>query len=404
VSIHAEHPPQFEWRAPTRLAAFVGSSLTAAVVGLVLLILGLVHDARRAWFSYLTAWTFGATVCMGALLLLMVGHVSKASWMIVTRRLTEAVVDALPLYLLLFIPFAFGLSHVYPWAAPSGAFEPALRRAIEHKHGYLNPPLFVARTVAYFVEFIVVGGLLRAWSKENDEKPRIQTTRRMRRLSGGAMPLVALTLTWASFDWTMSLEPEWYSTIYGLYYFAGSFVAAIALVCVMLHLSRLRAAPRMRVTAEHAQAMGRVLFAMVIFWAYMAFSQLLIYWIADIPREVAFYARRVEGSWSAIVYLLVFGHFIIPFFLLLNRRLKRDTAYLAAIGAWMFIMHFVDVYWLIMPVQSSVGVRPHWLDLAAILFVGGLSCAWILHRYFTAAPIPLHDPNLKKGFEYEAAI
>jgi hypothetical protein len=305
---------------------------------------------------------------------------------------------------LLFLPIAFGLSHLYPWAARDGVLYPAVRRAIEHKRSYLNPPLFVVRTVAYFVEFVAIGALLRAWSKANDERPRIQLTRRMRRLSGGALPLVGLTFTWASFDWTMSLEPEWFSTIYGLYYFSGSFLAAVALVCVMLHLSRLRAVPRTRVTADHAQAAGRVLFAMVCFWAYMAFSQLLIYWIADIPREIGFYARRSTGSWSAIATLLVFGQFVFPFFLLLNRRLKRDTAFVAAIGAWIFSMHFVDVYWLVMPVQSPAGVSPHWLDLAAILLVGGLSSAWVIHRYFTAAPIPLHDPNLAQGLDYEAAI
>jgi hypothetical protein len=403
VSIQAEHP-QFELPAWTRPGRVVAGCLGAAGVGVALLFLGLLFEARRAWFSYLVAWTFGTTVCIGALLLLMVGHASKASWTVVTRRLTEAVVDALPLYLVLFVPLAFGLSHVYPWASRGDSLEPAVRRAVEHKRAYLSPALFVARSIAYFVEFVVIAGLLRAWSKENDEKPRIELTRRMRRLSGGAMPLVGLTFTWASFDWTMSLEPDWSSTIYGLYYFAGSFVAAVALVCVMLHISRLRALPRRRVTPDHAQAIGRLLFAMVIFWAYMAFSQLLIDWIADLPHEVAFYARRSAGSWSAIAALLVFGHFAIPFFLLLNRRLKRRTAYIAAVGVWVFVMHFVDIYWLIMPVQSGGGVHPHWLDLAAILFVGGLSGAWIVSRYFTAAPIPLHDPELVEGLEYEATI
>jgi hypothetical protein len=223
-------------------------------------------------------------------------------------------------------------------------------------------------------------------------------------VSGGGLPIVALTLTWASFDWTMSLEPDWYSTIYGLYVFAGGFVGAIALTCVMLHLSRARREVAARVTPDHAQAIGRVLFAMIIFWAYMAFSQLLIYWIGDVPEEVRYYGARTTGSWTAITALLIFGHFFAPFLLLLNRRMKRSPEFLRSVGNWMLAMHFVDVYWLVMPSYDRSGVRPHWLDLAAILFVGGLSCAWIAHRYFGAAPIPRHVPELAEGLHYEAAV
>jgi hypothetical protein len=393
------------WELPgwTTPRAVIVWSLVAAGVGLLVLALGLLVDPSRAWFAYVDVWTFGTTVCVGALLLLMVGHAAKASWMIVTRRLTEAVVDALPLYFLLFIPLAFGLAQVYPWASHTASFDPGLQHAIERKRGYLNAPFFIARTVVYFAVFSVVGGLLRAWSKKNDHQPRIALVYRMRRLGAGALPLVGLALTWASFDWTMSLEPDWYSTIYGLYYFAGCFVGALALCSVMLQLSRVRRVPRTHVTEEHAHALGRLLFAMVVFWAYMAFSQLLIYWIGDIPHEVTFYIRRTTGSWSAVTCLLVFGHLVVPFFLLLGRRAKRRPDLLASVGAFMLVMHFVDVYWLVMPAHDTAGVRPHWLDLGAVLFIGGLSCAWIVHRYFTAAPIPLHAPELAEGLDYEAA-
>lgn len=379
-------------------------SLVAAAVGLATLIVGLIIDPSRAWFAYLTAWTFGTTVCIGALILLMVGHASKGAWMVVLRRPTEAVVDALPLCLLLFVPICFGLRHIYPWAADPSSIDPALRAAIDRKRGWLNDEAFIGRSFLYLLEFNVVGVLLRAWSRSNDDRPRARLVVRMRRLSGGALPLVALTLTWAAFDWTMSLEPDWWSTIYGLYYFAGSFVGAIALVGVMV-----RAAPRTgphapRVSPDHAQALGRVLFAMIIFWAYMAFSQLLIYWIGDIPQEVAYYGRRVAGTWSDVTYLLVCGMLVVPFFALLSRRWKRDPTYLASVCAFVFLMHFVDVYWLVMPIHDRVRVQPHWLDAGAILFVGGLSCAWIVRRYASAPPLPLHDPELVAGIHYEAAV
>jgi len=368
--------------------------LAAALLGAALLALGLVVDAQRAWFSYLVAWTFGVTVCIGGLLLLMVGHAAKASWMVVTRRVTESIAGALPLYLALFVPICFGLAKLYPWVLHPDA----------HKRHYLNPPFFIARTVVYMGLFIGVATLLRRWSRENDVHPRMQLVRRMRRLGAGGLPVVGLATTWASFDWTMSLQPEWYSTIFGLYFFAGAFVGAIALVSLILNVSHLRAASPGTVTPDHAQALGRLLFAMICFWAYMAFSQLLIYWIADIPAEITFYGRRMSGSWTAVTYLLVCGNFVVPFFALLNRRWKRHSDYLAAVAAWVLAMHFVDVYWLILPVYDRAGARPHWLDLGAVLFVGGVSCAWITRRYFSAPPLPLHDPDLAEGLDYEAAV
>lgn len=370
------------------------SALGSAAAGAVLLGAGLVVDARRAWFAYLVAWTFGVTVCIGSLLLLMVGHAAKASWMVVTRRVTESIVGALPMCLALFVPLCFGLAKLYPWVLHPD----------EHKRHYLNPPFFIARTVIYLGIFIIVGTLLRRWSRQNDTRPSMRLVRRMRVLSGGGLPLVGLATTWASFDWTMSLQPEWYSTVFGLYFFAGAFVGAIALVSVMMNVSRLWGPSPLPMTPDHAQALGRLLFAMVIFWAYMAFSQLLIYWIADIPKEATFYARRMNGSWTAVTYVLVFGNFIVPFFALLNRRWKRHPNYLAVVAAWVLVVHFVDVYWLVLPVYERAGARPSWLDLGAILFVGGLSGAWIARRYLDAPPIPLHDPELAEGLGYEAAV
>jgi hypothetical protein len=384
--------------------ALVFGSLVVAAVGLALLALGLALEPMTAWFAYLAAWTFGAGVCVGALLFLMVGHAAKASWMVVTQRLAEAVATALPLFLVLFLPLGFGLRHLYPWAAPTPSADPVLLHAIEHKRRYLNEPFFMARTALYFVVFMSVGALLRRWSRVNDAHPRMALVIRMRRLSAGAMPLVGLTLTWASFDWTMSLYPAWSSTIFGLYIFAGSFVGAIALVAVMLYLPLLGVGSRIRGTPDHAQALGRVLFAMVCFWAYMAFSQLLIYWIADLPDEVPFYVARTTGTWSAVTVLLVCGNFVVPFFLLLNRHWKRRGVYLAAVAAWLFLMHFVDVYWLVMPVRDPGGLRPHWLDFAAILFMGGLSCAWIVRRWSAVAPLPVHAPDRAEGLSYEAAL
>jgi len=386
-----------------RESRVVVGSLVVATLGLVVLGIGMIVDAPRACFAYLAAWTYGVSIAIGALLLLMIGHAAKASWMVVTRRTTEAVVDALPLYALLFVPIAASLSRIYPWAGDVGALEPGVREAVLHKRAYLNPTFFVVRTGVYFAILIAVGALLGAWSRANDVRPSLAWTHRMRALSGGGLPVVGLTLTWASFDWTMSLQPAWSSTIFGLYDFAGAFVGAIALVCILEGLPSRRAGGS-AMSADHAQALGRVLFAMVIFWAYMAFSQLLIYWIGDLPEEVSFYAVRTAGSWRGVTAVLVVGHFVLPFFALLSRPLKRRPAYLAAVGGWMLAMHAVDIYWLVLPVHDVSGVRPHWVDVAALAFVGGLSCAWVTVRYRAAAPMPRFVPGLAEGIHYEAAL
>lgn len=369
-------------------------SLVAALLGVIALFIGLLVEPSRAWFAYLTAWTFGATVCIGALLLVMVAHASKGAWMLVVLRPAEAIVGTLPLFALLFVPICFGLRQIYPW----------IDHPDPHKAHYLSPGFFIARTAVYFIVFIGIGALLRRWSRLNDERPSLALVARMRRLSGGGLPLVGLTLTWASFDWTMSLYPHWWSTIFGLYYFAGAFVAAAALVSVVLYVPAFGVGERVHATPDHAQALGRVLFAMVCFWAYMAFSQLLIYWIADIPAEVVFYGARTRGSWTGVTYLLTCGNFVAPFFLLLNRQWKRRGDYLALVGAWLFMMHFVDIYWLVLPVHDVHGVSPDWLDVGAILFVGGLSCAWIARRWAGAPPLPRHAPALAEGLSYEAAL
>ncbi len=380
----------------------VTGSLVAAAAGFGALVVGVILDPQRACFAYLAAWTYGVTIVMGALILLMIGHAAKASWMVVTRRITEAVVDALPLFLILFIPVAASLRRLYPWAGDVDALDETLRHAILHKRAYLNPAFFIGRTVFYFAVVIAIGALLRHWSKVNDVRPSVEWTRRMRTLSGGGLPVVGLVVSWAAFDWTMSLEPAWRSTIFGLYDFSGGFVGAIALVCVLERGAQVRGG--LPVTADHAQALGRVLFAMVIFWAYMAFSQLLIYWIGNIPDEVSFYAARTRGSWSVVTTVLVVGHFVLPFFALLSRPLKRRPAYLAAVGGWMLVMHWVDTYWMILPVQDVAGVRLRWVDAAALVFVGGVSSAWVTLRHRTAAPLPRQVPELSEGVNYEAAL
>jgi hypothetical protein len=342
---------------------------------------------------------------MGALVLTMVGQASKAGWMVVVRRPMEAVASALPLFAVLFVPLAFALVHVYPWAAhPPDPAGPG------HKALWFSRPFFLGRSVFYFAVLSGVALRLRGWSRENDVHPSAALVQRMRRLGGGGLPVVGLVVTWAAFDWSMSLQPEWSSTMFGFYFFAGAFVGAIALACVLVTVLPLvvpgeppSPSPSLP-TPDHAQALGRLLFAMTIFWAYVSFGQLIVYWMGDIPDEVSFFLRRTSGSWTAVTAVLVAGHFVLPFFVLLNRPLKRRLAVLRLAGGWILAMHYLDVYWQVLPVHDASGARPHWLDLGALLFVGGLSVAWVARVYRAAPPLPANVPELSEGLAYEAAV
>ncbi|HEX2637940.1 MAG TPA: hypothetical protein VHL81_12465 [Gemmatimonadales bacterium] len=351
-----------------RTALIVGVVL--AVPGLLLFALGLLLDARQALLSYLAAYATGLSIVLGALILVMTCNITGARWFDAFRRPAEAIAASSPLFAVLFLPLAFGLSRVYPWA-PAAAGD---RRV------WLNEPSFLIRAAIYFAVWIAAGLLLRRWSLRPGAGARGRVDSRSRALSAGGLPAVAFTFSFAAFDWLMSLSPAWFSTIYGVYVFAGGFLAALA-VLALLEPGR---APR----ADNYQKLGNLLLTFTVFWAYIAFSQFLIIWIADVPQEVAWYAPRVRGSWGALALVVLAGQFALPFFVLLLRRVKRSPGTLAKVGAWLLVMHYLDVYWLVLPQLDPGGVRPHWLDLAALCAIGGCTmayAAWLLGR---AALVP----------------
>lgn len=379
-------------------------SIVCAVVGLLTCLAGLFVDASRTFFAYLQAFVFFATVAIGALLWLMVDHASKAAWTVVTRRITEAVAGTLPALAVLVVPIFFGLKHLYPWAMPHDLFDEETAAKLDHRSPFLNPAFFVIRQIVYFALFVGTWQLLRRWSVKNDEAPSLDLVHRMRKLSAGGLVVIGLAQSWAGYDWVMSLEADWWSTMWGFYFFAGGFVGAIGLVSVLLWLAHRNGPLAGVVTPAHGHAIGRVLFAMVIFWAYTAFGQLLIIWLPDIPTDVRFYEHRIEGSWSGVTYFVAFVHFIVPFFVLLSKEVKRRLPQLAFWGGWVVFAHYVDVYWMVLPMHDHWALQPHWLDLGALLLVGGATTAVGLLRYGAAAPLPEHDPELLEGLRYEAHI
>lgn len=359
------------------------------VLGGIATAVGFAVAPHQAAFSYLTAWAFALSLAIGALIFLMIGHAIDARWTIAFQRLTEAIAGTLPVLAVLFVPIALALPELYPWVDPSPALAPEVRARLAHAAPYLDVPFWLVRAGMFLVFWIVVGELLRRWPYGA----------RKRALSAAALPAIGLTLTFAAFDWLMSLTPQWYSTIFGLLYFSGGFVGALSLLAVVAALARRDPRVALAIRADHTGALGRMMFAFLVFWAYMEFSQGIIIWIANKPDEVPWYVTRGAGAWGGVFALLCVGHFALPFLALLSRPFKRRPALLAIAGAWLVVMHYVDIYWMVMPVLHGV-LAVHWLDVAAPCAVLGLATAAAALR--TRAPVPDDHPRFADAVGYEA--
>ncbi len=357
----------------------IRTTLILIVIGLFSTALGLYFAPRQTLFSYLTAHAFVLSIALGALVLLMIGHVTSATWIVVLRRVPETLSAHFGLLALLFIPVLVGLHEIYSWTSFSG--EPLLAA---QKRMYLTAPFFTARAVFYFGSWMLAHRMVRT-------RPR---------LSAPLLPLVGLTLTFAAFDWLMSLSPTWFSTVFGLYVFAGGFLGAIASTIVVVYA--LDRKNRLPVTTEHYHALGRLLFAFTIFWAYIAFAQGFLIYIANKPDEVPWVAVRVHGSWQAVFVLLIVGHFVVPFALLLSRDLKRAPKALTCVAAWTVVMHYVDVYWLVLPTLHPVGASPHWLDVGTLALLVGLALLFGRRNLFRTGLVPEDDPRLAASLAYQS--
>jgi hypothetical protein len=363
-------------------------------------VFGLVVDRTQAMHSYLFAYELALSIALGALVLLMIGHVAHATWMVALRRAIEAVASPLPLLALLIVPILLLARDLYVWTGPLDGFDAESARRIAEKRGWLSIPAMSLRAVVFHASWLATFELLRRWSIRSDEVRDPALVARQRRLAAVALPPLAITLTLASFDWFMSLEPAWSSNIYGIYVFAGGFAGACAMVCLVAVAMRRAALLPDRVGESHFHALGNVLLASICVWGYIAFSQLLVQWIGDLPEDVGWYLRRVSHGWGWVVVLLVATHFALPFLALLIRRWKRTPSTLAAIAGVALVGHMVDAYWLILPVLHPAP-RPHWLDVSAILAIGGGCVAVGAHRLRTRATIPIAHPDLGAALRFE---
>jgi len=386
--------------APYRGSRAVTVSAVIGAAGLALTLVGFLTDRRDAALSYLLSFAYWTGLAVAALLWMSVFHASNARWMTVLRRALETMTLALPALAALFVPVALTLGDVYSWVHPDPhLFTPEQLHHLEHKAPYLNVPMFVLRTAGYFAVWIAAAELLARWSRRQDEQGAPLLLLNMRALGTAAIPLGGLAITFAGFDWLMSLDPLWASTIFGAYYFAGSFLGAMCLLTIAATLSRRDGLFGQMVTLDHFHNMGKLMLAFTAFWAYLAFSQFMLIWVANLPEENVWYLSRVVGSWKVVAVALIVGHFVLPFFLLLSRDLKLRPRLLSALGAWQLLMHLLDLYWIVHGASGS-GPLPHWTVFTAFAGVGGAAVALALYRARGRHTVPVRDPFLAESLRY----
>lgn len=368
------------------------------IIGIAVLaisLLGGMGHKKEFMFSFLTSSFFWLSIGLGALFFSFLHHLVNAKWSVVVRRFAEQTTKVIPWIGLIMLPvLIYGAKDLFPWADPHLAAHDHL---IHKKHAYLNLPFFNIRALVYFLVWTGLAYALAKISIKHDETGKSSLMDKMKGLSAGGTLLFALTATFAAFDWIMSLDPHWYSTIFGVYVFAGSLVAIMAFLAIVTLYLHGQGYMKNMITEEHYQDLGKLLFAFTCFWAYIAFSQYVLIWYGNIPEETIWYAHRWEGSWKWVSLFLVAGHFIVPFVFLLPRPMKRNRKVLMGFSIWMLFMHLVDLAWLIYPNVYHHGYHFHWYDLTLMAGFGFFFVGRVLTNLSQASIYPVNDPLLQES-------
>lgn len=399
--------PQYAWKGSAR--AYLVPTLLGGAAILISIAVGFFTETFREqfYFSYLVGWTFCLSLALGSLFMVLIKHLTKASWVVALRRIPEALAASFPLLAVLSIPILVSLfdDHglYHHWTA-EGIADPNSNyydEILAGKVAYLNKPFFLIRIAFYFFIWTLVSSKLWSLSLRQDLGGDPTIAAKQRKVSAWGLPLVAVTMAFGSYDLLMSLDPHWFSTIFGVYFFSGAFLATfclVALICMFLQRGGML---RGVVTKEHYHDLGKLMFGFVVFWAYIAFSQYMLYWYGGIPEETAWFKHRLEHGWETHSAILLVAHFILPFLILLPRAVKRSLPLLGFMAVWLLIMQWFDHHWMAMPVLHYEHATFHWLDIIcwiglAALFMGAF--VWRLSRH---ALVPQGDPRLAQSLHFE---
>jgi hypothetical protein len=451
---HTSHDkPAGDYRVPPNspLAQAWKLALVIGVIGVLLAGFGYTVDARRFAFAYLMGFAIVLTMALGSVFFVLIQHLTGAGWSVTVRRASEFFASGMVIVPLLFIPAALSASQLYPWwdhhgehgvahAQPldnrghddhghdhgghghdHGAHGAAADVAhgdehhdpehamhaqiLEKKLGYLNQPFFWLRAVLYLFVWIFLADRLFRYSTSQDKNGDPQWTVKAQRAAPVLTILFAFSLTFAGFDWVMSLLPNWYSTMFGVRLFAASAVLALALNILLTLALRKSGAVKNEINAEHYHDLGKLMFGFLVFWAYISFSEFFLIWYAAIPEETMYFHMRWDsGSWRWVSISLVVVKFIVPFYLVMSRNVKRNPGLLGVGAAWIAIMHVVEMYYWVMPHFDASGVPASPVgfitDGGAIMACVGLYMAVVLRRMLNYPVIPVRDPRLHRALNH----
>ncbi len=367
------------------------SALFVGILFLVISLIWLFIDPAHFWQSYLFAYVFWSGLALGCLGIFFLHNVVGGNWGVAIRRLVESGIKTLPLVGLLVLPLlVFALPSLYKW---TDAVYRAEHFATGHKAAYMNIPWFIARTVIYFAIWMFSGFRILKMANEHDRTGDPALFKRIKARSAPALLVFVVTTTLAFIDWIMSLEPDWYSTIYGWMFTVGEVLLTFSFLVAVLVLLSKREPFASFLTRQHYHDLGNLMLAFTMLWAYMSFSQFLIIWAENLPDEIPWYVRRFSGGWGYIAWTIAIFHFFVPFFLLLLRFVKKHPARLRTLAVWIIIMRMLDIFWVVEPAFRQRGFEVYWTDLFALIALGGIWLAYFIMNLKARPLLASRDPR-----------
>ena len=369
-------------------------------VAALAMVFGIFTEPAHAMRSYLFAFIFCSGFTLGSLGIYLLHNVVGGNWGVVIRRFLEAGTRTLPLLALLLIPIVLDLfvGHaIFPWAIPGHK----AHAGITHVERYLNVPFFLLRAFIYFAIWSFWGYRLLGWSNEQDRTGDPSIFFRMKSFAAPGLLIFVVTVSFAFIDWIMSLEPDFYSTIYGWMFTVGQTLMTFAFCVVLLSLLRNTRPLSDVVKAQHFHDIGNLMLAFTMLWAYMSFAQFLITWAENLPEEIPWYVRRFSGGWGAIAFVVAVFHFAVPFFLLLMRFIKKNPNLIVWLSCYIILMHLLDNFWIVEPAFRQRGLEVYWTDFVAPIALFGLWLSFFISNLKRKPLLPLHDPRLR-GYAIEA--
>ncbi len=371
--------------------------LLVGITALAVSFIGLFSNAEQFYHSYLTALMYWVTLGLGALFFVLLHHLTGAVWSTALRRVAETLALILPVLAIMFIPVLFGMHLLYHWNESTAVAHDAL---LQKKAAFLNPGFFTIRIIIYFAVWFALSQLLYRASLAQDSDSGFGTEQKLRRISAPGIILFALSLTFAAFDWIMSLDAHWYSTIFGVYIFSGSFLVFLAFIIVFLKYLLRQQILTGVVNAEHFHDLGKLLFVFTVWWAYIAGSQYFLIWYGNIPEETVWFLHRWEGGWKTFSLLMIAFHFVVPFIVLLFRASKRNHAVLPLAAGLLLVMHYIDLYWLIIPNLHRHGPHFAWADLTTLIGIGGIFLGLVIRQLGRHPLVAQGDPRLTESLRH----